>query len=104
MNPVLDDIMVAVVLLASALYVLFALGPRALKRQALSRIADWALRAPAGFGLHRLAARLGKASTKASGACGGCDSCGSEGAAAKVSASGSSAEVKIPLGSIGRRR
>jgi hypothetical protein len=103
-NPVLDDILVAAALLASAAYALFALGPRALKRRMLSSVAGWALRAPAWLGLRSLAARLGAASTKASGACGGCDNCGSEGAAAEPSASGRGADIRIPPASIGRRR
>ena len=105
MNPVLDDILVAAALLASAVYALFALGPRALKRRALSRVAGWALRAPAWFGLRGLAARLGAASAQASGACGGCDNCASDGAATtETSASARGADIKIPLASIGRRR
>jgi hypothetical protein len=103
-NPVLDDILVAVALLASAAYALLSLGPRALRRRALARVAGWALRAPARFGVRGLAARLGAASAKTSGACGGCDNCGSEGAAAETSASARGADVKIPLTSIGRRR
>jgi len=103
-NPVLDDILVAAALLASAVYALFALGPRTLRRRTLERIAGWALRAPAWCGLHDLAARLGAASVKASGACGGCDNCGSEGAATETSASAGGDDIKIPLASIGRRR
>lgn len=104
MNPVLDDILVAAALLASAVYALFALGPRTLRQRALSRIAGWALRAPARLGLRGLAARLGAASAKASGACGGCDNCGSESVATENQASASGADIKIPLASIGRRR
>jgi hypothetical protein len=103
-NPVLDDILVAAALLASAVYALFALGPRALKRRALARVAGWALRAPAWFGLRGLAARLGAASAKTSGACGGCDNCGSDGAATETSAPAGGADIKIPLANIGRRR
>jgi uncharacterized protein DUF6587 len=103
-NPVLDDILVAAALLASAVYALFALGPRTLRRRMLERAAGWALRAPAWCGLRGVAARLGAASVKASGACGGCDNCGSEGAATETSAAAGGADIKVPLASIGRRR
>ena len=105
MNPVLDDILVAAALLASAVYALFVLGPRTLQVAGCSNASPgWALHAPAWCGLRGLAARLGAASVKASGACGGCDNCGSEGAATETSASAGDADIKVPLASIGRRR
>jgi hypothetical protein len=127
-NALLDNLLVIAALLASALYALFKLGPRALRRAALSRVAHWAGRAPGWFGLRRLAARLDAAAMQPSGACGGCDNCASEGAAAQGSPQGSpqgstsasppaslaashsashsdgGSEIKIPLASIGRRR
>ncbi len=101
MSPLLDDILVAGALLASALYALFALGPRTLRRGALSRVAGWAARMPAWSGLRGLGARLGAAAAKSSGACGGCDNCGSEADAARPS---KAADIEVPLTSIGRRR
>jgi hypothetical protein len=103
-NPVLDDILVAAALLASVVYALFSLGPKSVRRRALSHAAGWALRAPAWLGLRGLAARLGAAATKASGACGGCDSCGSDAAAPGPSTPAGDSDIKIPLSSIGRRR
>jgi hypothetical protein len=109
-SPLLDNILVAAALLGSALYATFALGPRALRRRALSRVAAWAARAPAWLGLRGLAARLGAAAEKPPGACGGCDNCGSESAPAQgpqatARPTGSSGgDIKIPLSSIGRRR
>jgi hypothetical protein len=101
---ILDDAAVAAALLVSALYVLLTLGPRALRRRALSRLAEWAARAPAGLRLAGLAARLGAAANKA-GACGGCDNCASpaKGGSAGGRSDGAS-EFKIPVGGIGRRR
>ena len=101
-NPVLDDILVAAALLASVVYALFSLGPKSVRRRALSYAAGWALRTPARLGLRGLGTRLGAAATKASGACGGCDSCGSD-AAAPGTPTGDS-DIKIPLSRIGRRR
>jgi hypothetical protein len=113
-SPVLDDALVAAALLGSAVYAMFALGPRALRQRALSRIAGWAALAPAWSGLRGLAARLGAAAAKSPGACGGCDNCGSEGTtaegpqatsgSARSSGARSSGDIKIPLASIGRRR
>ena len=116
MNALLDNLLVVAALLASALYVLFKLGPRALRRAALSRVAHWAGRAPDWFGLRRVAARLNAAAMQPSGTCGGCDNCASEGAAAQgstsavpsashtASHSAGGSEIKIPLASIGRRQ
>ncbi|HEX4151542.1 MAG TPA: DUF6587 family protein [Steroidobacteraceae bacterium] len=103
MSSALDDAVVAVALLASALYLLLALGPRALRRLALSRMAGWAARAPAALRLGGLAARLQAAATK-SGACGGCDSCESNAAAGPAGGREEGSEIKIPVGRIGRRR
>jgi hypothetical protein len=120
MSHVLDNLLVVAALLASAVYALFKLGPRALRRAALSRVAGWAVRTPGWFGLRSLAARLDAAARQPSGSCGGCDNCGSEGGAAQGSPptnlpasdsaslsaalSGNGSEIKIPLASIGRRQ
>jgi hypothetical protein len=101
MSPLLDDILVAAALVASAGYALFALGPRTWRRGALSRVAGWAAHMPAWSGLRALATRLGAAAAKSPGACGGCDSCGSEGEAAPTV---DQSEIKVPLTRIGRRR
>ena len=97
-NPVLDDLLVAAALLASLAYAVFALGPRALRRRALARLAGWAGRLPSWLGLSRLGTRLSAAAEKPPGACGGCDSCGSETKAPAAP------EIKIPLARVGRRR
>ena len=107
MSPALDNVLVAAALLASALYAIFKLGPRALKQRALLRVAGWVARAPAWSGLRGLAARMGAASAKSSGACGGCDNCGGESATAgpqATSTRASGGDIKIPLATIGRRR
>jgi hypothetical protein len=111
MNPLLDNFLVVAALAASAVYALFKLGPRALRRALLSRVAGWVARAPGWFGLRGLAVRLGAAAVKSSGSCGGCDNCGSEAGAAQASppasasesASASGPEIRVPLASIGRR-
>jgi hypothetical protein len=108
-SPILDNVLVAAALLASAMYAMFALGPRALRRRALSRVAAWAQNAPAWLRLRGLATRLGAAAAKSPGACGGCDSCGESAAAQGPQATAGSThasggDVKIPVASIGRRR
>ena len=104
MSGILDDAVVAAALLASALYVLLTLGPRALRQRLLSRLAGWAARAPAAFRLGSLAARLEAAAAK-SAACGGCDDCGSNAKAGSDGGQSAGAtEFKIPVGHISRRR
>jgi hypothetical protein len=101
MHGFLDEALVAVVLVASFGYALFALGPRAIKQTLLARSAALLRLAPTKLRLQGLAARWeAAASNKAAGACGGCDNCGSEPA---KSAPGSAAEIKIPLSKIGKR-
>jgi hypothetical protein len=119
MNPLLDNFLVVAALAASAVYALFKLGPRALRRALLSRVAGWVGRAPDWCGLRGLAVRLG-AAVQSSGSCGGCDNCGNEGAAAQASPpagqslddsgarrpashSTSGSEIRVPLARIGRR-
>jgi hypothetical protein len=107
MNPILDNFLVVTALAASAVYALFKLGPSALRRALLARVANWISLAPGWCGLRGLAARLGAAAVKSSGSCGGCDNCGSEGGAAQASppasASAGASEIRVPLASIGRR-
>jgi hypothetical protein len=101
MNSILDDSLVGLALLASAGYAVASLGPRSLRRRILGVLGRAAGRAPAFFGLGRIAQRLTAASmAKAQGACGGCDNCGSESAAAPQLPSG---DVRVPVARIGRR-
>jgi hypothetical protein len=101
MNGILDDSLVGLALLASAGYAVAAVGPRGLRRRILGAFGRAAARAPAFLGLGRMAQRLAAASmSKAQGACGGCDSCGSEPTASQPP----SAEVRVPVGQISRRR
>jgi hypothetical protein len=101
MNSILDDSLVGLALLASAVYAVAAIGPRSLRRRILGVLGRAAGRAPAFLGLGRIAQRLAAASAaKAQGACGGCDNCGSEAAPAPQAPK---AEVRVPVARIGRR-
>jgi hypothetical protein len=99
MNPLLDDLLVGAVLLTSLGYALVKLGPRTLRRRVMDGLSRLLAAAPAAFRLGRAAQRLSAASGKAQAACGGCDNCGSESSPAP----GSSAEINVPVGKIGRR-
>jgi hypothetical protein len=100
MLGILDNLLVGIVLLVSVGYVAMALGPKSLRRTILVAAGRAIARAPAAFGLRRVAERLAIAATgKAPGACGGCDSCGSEPPAAQPP----QPEVTIPVTKIGRR-
>jgi hypothetical protein len=103
-NSILDDALVGLVLLASAGYAAVSLGPRGLRRHILGVLNRAVGRAPAFLGLGRTAQRLAASMAK-SGACGGCDNCGGEQAPAQKTPTQSSpaAEVRVPLGKIGRR-
>ncbi len=111
MNKFLDYSLVAVLLLASALYALTSLGPRSLRPRLLAAFARLLARAPAIPGLRGMAQRLLRASTaKGQGACGGCESCGPEQSASQnVTGAGMPAagapggEVRVPVAKIGRR-
>ncbi|MDP9090507.1 MAG: hypothetical protein M3O26_17415 [Pseudomonadota bacterium] len=82
MNPLLDDFLVGVVLLASMSYAFYKLGPRNLRKRILALL---------------------KLKTAAAGevqsGCGACDNCG---ATAPASQSPSS-DIHIPVAKIGRR-
>ena len=100
MNSILDYSLVGLALLVSAGYAVSSLGPRSLRRRALSASSRVMARAPAFLGLRQIAQRLAAASAgKAQGACGGCDNCGSEAPAAAPP----TAEVRVPVTKIGRR-
>jgi hypothetical protein len=97
MNSVIDNSLVGLALLVSAGYALLSLGPRSLRRRLLAALS----RTTAFLGLRRTAERLAVASAgKANGACGGCDSCGSE---QPPTAKAPAADVRVPVGKIGRR-
>jgi hypothetical protein len=106
MNSILDNSLVGLVLIISAVYAVSSLGPRSLRQRLLAALSRVLARAPAFLGLGRLARWLAAAAArKAQGACGGCDSCGSEHTPAQKSSSEKSraAEVRVPLAKIGRR-
>jgi hypothetical protein len=103
MNTVLDDSLVALLLLISAGYAVSSLGPRSLRRRLLAVISRVLARASAVPGFRHISQRLAAASTgKGQGACGGCDSCESEQSGAEKS-SPPAAEIRVPLGRVGRR-
>jgi hypothetical protein len=102
MNSVLDNSLVGIVLVTSAVYAISALGPRALRRRLLASLSRLTVRAPRFLGLGRIAQRFAAAANgKAGGACGGCDSCGPEPAASDPKSPAS--EVRVPVEKIGRR-
>lgn len=82
MTALIDNLLVGLVLLASLVYALMALGPE-----------SWRHRIRSALGFKPLA-------TKSAGSCGGCEGCGSDTTTATPKAS---AEIKIPVGKIGRR-
>jgi hypothetical protein len=99
MNAVLDDLLVAAVLLASVGYAVVKLGPRTLRKRMLSALGVVLESAPAFLRLGSAAQRLAAASGKAQAACGGCDNCGAE----PASPPQSSSEINVPVSKIGRR-
>ena len=104
MNGVLDYSLVGLVLLISAGYALSRLSPRSLRRRMLAALSRIFARAPKFSGLRRLSQRLEVASAAtAQGACGGCETCGSEQAPKSPAQLPRAAEVRVPLGKIGRR-
>jgi hypothetical protein len=99
MNAVLDNLLVAAVLLASLGYALVKLGPRSLRKWILWHLSQILAAAPSFLRLAGVAQRLAAASGKAQAACGGCDSCGTESSSVPQSRS----EVNVPIAKIGRR-
>lgn len=76
MRTLLDDSLVGIVLLASALYAIYSLGPRTLRGRMLAGMAA-VLRGGSAFPPFRvLAQRLQAASAGPKGTCGGCAGCG----------------------------
>jgi hypothetical protein len=103
MNGILDDFLVGLVLIISAGYAMYSLGPRSLRRGAFAALSRVAARAPTFLGLGRVAGWLAGASAdKSKGACGGCDNCGS-GSETTPASTGSATEVRVPLAKIGKR-
>jgi hypothetical protein len=102
MIELLGNSLVALALIASVAYALFALGPKGLRRRAWGALARIAARAHLEGASRRLAASAGKASA----ACGGCGSCESESPTSGGSSAveGRRGEVSVPLGKIGKRR
>jgi hypothetical protein len=105
MHGLLDDVMVGAVLLASCVYALGSLGPRAVKRRLWSIAAAVLKVAPKSPGLYRAARSLeAAAAAPVAGSCGGCNNCGSPPARAGSSGGQSAApEIRIPVAKIGRR-
>ena len=100
MNALLDNLLVAALLLASICYAVYKLGPRTLRKRILAAISRAMAAAPPSLKLGAAAQRLDASAGKAQGACGGCDNCGSESASESQP---SPAEIKIPVAKIGRR-
>ena len=104
MNGILDNSLVGLALLASAVYAVASLGPTSVRRRLLSAMARAMARTPRFLGLRAMSERLDAVSQKAQSACGGCDSCGSQQASAEKSTENSPApEVNVPIARIGRR-
>ena len=99
MNAVLDNFLVAAVLLVSLGYALVKLGPRAVRQRILWCLSWILAAAPSFLRLGGVAQRLSSASGKPQAACGGCESCGTESSAVPQSPS----EINVPIEKIGRR-
>ncbi len=98
MNAVLDNLLVAAVLLASVGYAVVKLGPRTLRTRILSALGLVLESAPPFLKLGSVAQRLAAASGKAA-ACGGCDNCGMESSSVPQPPS----EISVPVAKISRR-
>jgi hypothetical protein len=98
MNAILDNILVAAVLLASLGYALVKLGPRSLRKRILGLLSLILAAAPSFLRLAGVAQRLSAASGKNQAACGGCDTCGTESSSPQ-----SPSEINVPIAKIGRR-
>jgi len=109
MAHLLDNLVVGLLLAASAGYAAFALGPKSWRAAVARGLAELAPRLPSRLGVRR-GVQLWSTSwaAKAGGACGGCDNCGSESASKPLSgataAPNTAGEVRIGVAKIGRRR
>jgi hypothetical protein len=99
MNAVLDNVLVAVVLLVCLGYACVKLGPRAMRKRIFWHLSVIFAAAPSFLKLEKVAQRFASASGKTQTACGGCENCGTE----TSSAPPSSSEINVPVGKIGRR-
>jgi hypothetical protein len=99
MNAVLDNSLVAAVLLVSLCYALVKLGPRTLRKRILGAFSLILASAPSFLRLAGIAQRLATASGKTQAACGGCDTCGTESSSVPQPPS----ETSVPVAKIGRR-
>ncbi|HWG70036.1 MAG TPA: DUF6587 family protein [Steroidobacteraceae bacterium] len=100
MNGIIDNVLVGLALLASALYVLTSLGPRSLRYRLLAAMSRQVARLPEFLRLRRAAQRLAAAAGRAAGAGGGCNGCSSSPASAKAPRKSLSG---LPVGKHGRR-
>jgi hypothetical protein len=101
MNKLIDNSLVGLVLLGSAVYAVSALGPKGLRKRMWGTLARLAALAPKFMRLDRIASRFDEAAAgKTSGACGGCGSCGSE---QSDSDKPPASEVRVPVAKIVRR-
>jgi hypothetical protein len=98
MNAVLDNILVATLLLVSCGYAVVRLGPRSFRQRIFRYLSLILAAAPSFLKLAGVAQRLAAASGKNQAACGGCDSCGTESSSAPQPS-----EINVPIGKIGRR-
>jgi len=106
MNGILDDLVVGLVLLISAGYAVYSLGPRSLRSRTFAALSRVTARAPGFLGRGRMARWLAASSAnKSQGACGGCDNCGTDKATTStgVAPTAVTSEVRVPLAKIGRR-
>src|SRR5580698_2629666 len=108
MNTLLDNGLVALVLIASVGYALVSLGPKTQLRRLWVALARLAASAPPGLHLAAIARRLAGAAAKGAGGCAGCENCEPEPASgAKASdtedraADNRALEVRVPLAKIG---
>jgi hypothetical protein len=109
-NKVLDNGLVALVLVASVGYALVSLGPKAQLRRLWTALARLASSAPPRLHLGGIARRLEGAAAKSAGGCGGCENCEPEPAsgaksssAERRSADSRASEILVPLEKIGKR-
>jgi hypothetical protein len=110
-NKVLDNSLVALVLIASVGYALASLGPKAQLRRLWTTLARLAASAPPRLHLGGIARRLEGAAAKSAGGCAGCENREPEPAsgaksssAARRAADARGSEVRVPLEKIGKRR
>jgi hypothetical protein len=110
MNKLLDNGLVALVLIASLGYALVSLGPKAQLRRLWMALARLAASAPPRLHLGAIARGLEGAAAKDAGGCAGCENCEPEPASAakaagieRRAADSRVAEVRVPLEKIGKR-